>query len=270
MIEGWQAQAFNQEPNSPNEIHGDDMARAYGFSGGLVPGVTVSAYLLQPAVVAWSERFLTQGRTHAKVLSPLYDNEQFSVTITEQAGDSYRATLARPDGTVSAQAEADLLEAPPPVRRGDALMPDGFEAPAATPDNLQRLMVQGCLACRFRWQPDHTMGTYLRDRQSMPALLVGQDAHANMAFLLGISNWTAALNFYMNPWVHLETWSQNYRAVPAGTDIVAEMQLTDLFEKRGHQFFDADFNLFDAADNAALASIRLRAIYRLRPAGETR
>ena len=52
MISGWQGVAFNQAPDSANEIHGDRVAKQYGFRGGLVPGVTISAYLLHPAVEA--------------------------------------------------------------------------------------------------------------------------------------------------------------------------------------------------------------------------
>ncbi|MDX1734791.1 MAG: hypothetical protein R3228_10495, partial [Halioglobus sp.] len=75
-----------------------------------------------------------------------------------------------------------------------------------------------------------------------------------------------ASNVTMNPWVHLETRSQNFRPLPHDMHIVAEMRVTDLFEKRGHEFFDAEVNLFDEADDACLTAIELRAIYRLRPA----
>ncbi len=48
--EVWSARALNTAPDSENQIHGDDMAREFGFRGGLVPGVTVSAYLLHPII----------------------------------------------------------------------------------------------------------------------------------------------------------------------------------------------------------------------------
>jgi hypothetical protein len=44
------------------------------------------------------------------------------------------------------------------------------------------------------------------------------------------------------------------------------MTVTDLFEKKGHEFFDAEVALFDEDDDRCLTSIRLRAIYRLRGA----
>ncbi|MFT7133045.1 MAG: hypothetical protein ACI81O_001757, partial [Cyclobacteriaceae bacterium] len=60
-MQNWQATAFNQVPHSVNEIHGDKIAKAYGFKGGLVPGVTVSAYLCHPAVESWGEECLHES-----------------------------------------------------------------------------------------------------------------------------------------------------------------------------------------------------------------
>lgn len=264
MIKGWSAQALNQEPNSTNEIHGDDLAQQYGFTGGLVPGVTVSAYLLHPAIEAWGADFLARGRAHVTVHSPLYDGEQFQVDITEQEQARYKASLRRPDDTLAASASTDLHDATPPARRGDPMAAADFVAPDACRDVWQKLQRTGCLAFPFHWHPEHIMATYLSNPAGMPALLQGNRAYANMAFILGISNWTADSNVHMNPWIHLETWSQNYRPIPMGTRIVCEMTVEDLFDKKGHEFFDANFNLFDTQDDSALTSIRLRAIYKLR------
>ena len=49
-MNSWQATALNTAPDSENQIHSDELAKEYGFKGGLVPGVTVSAYLLHPVI----------------------------------------------------------------------------------------------------------------------------------------------------------------------------------------------------------------------------
>ena len=68
----------------------------------------------------------------------------------------------------------------------------------------------------------------------------------------------------MNPWVHLETQSQNFRPIPTGAAIVTEMSVVDFYEKKGHKFVDVDVSLFDEQDDACLTTIKLRAIYKLR------
>ena len=267
MIKGWTGIALNTAPDSQNEIHGDNIAQQYGFEGGLVPGVTISAYLIQPAVDAWGMDWLERGHAHVRVGSPLYDGERFTVDIKTQTDISYEAELERPDGTVSATAEISMPASTPqaPVRRGDDIAEKDHVGAAASPERFRALMEDGCLAYRYRWGSKHRMNAYIDDQSAMPALLrLEEDGFANMSFLLGISNWVFAGNAHMNPWVHLETTSQNFRAVPKDTVIVAEMSVADYFEKKGHQFADVDVNLFDEANDDALCGIRLRAIYKLR------
>ena len=36
-MNSWQATALNTAPDSENQIHSDELAKEYGFKGGLVP-----------------------------------------------------------------------------------------------------------------------------------------------------------------------------------------------------------------------------------------
>ena len=45
----YRVSAYNTSKHSENKIHDDTVARKYGFSGGLVPGVDVLAYMDFPA-----------------------------------------------------------------------------------------------------------------------------------------------------------------------------------------------------------------------------
>ena len=58
--------AFNTATASENKIHADDVASRFGFTGGLVPGVDVFAYMAHPPVEAWGRDWLSQGRIRAK------------------------------------------------------------------------------------------------------------------------------------------------------------------------------------------------------------
>src|SRR5215212_7877734 len=53
--------AFNTATASTNKIHDDDVAREYGFRGGLVPGVDVYAYLTHLPVREWGRAWLEDG-----------------------------------------------------------------------------------------------------------------------------------------------------------------------------------------------------------------
>jgi hypothetical protein len=101
-LANWQATAFNQSEDSSNQIHSDEMAKTYGFKGGLVPGVTVSAYLIHPAIEAWGTDWLKHGAAKVVVEKPLYDGYDFTVDVTDADETSYQATLTDQAGTRNA------------------------------------------------------------------------------------------------------------------------------------------------------------------------
>jgi galactitol-specific phosphotransferase system IIB component len=68
----------------------------------------------------------------------------------------------------------------------------------------------------------------------------------------------------MNPWVHLQTISQNYRAVGMNSSLIAQMEINKIYEKKGHEFIDVFVNLFDSEDKDCVMTINLIAIYKLR------
>jgi hypothetical protein len=262
------ADAFNQVPESENRIHADDVARAFGFRGGLVPGVTVSAYLLHPAAAAWGHAWVARGNAHVVVHAPVYDGERFRVEVENASESAYAARLIDPRGVICATAEVSLpAEAPaPPVRRGDPLATSDTERPTASREAMERLRQTGLFALRARWSESAEITRYLRDARAMAPVFV-ESGCANPAFVLGLTNWVLARNVRMSAWLHLETHSQFHRAIERETAVVIEAAIADLFEKKGHEFVDVDVSVFSEEDAAAVASVRLRAIYRLRAAG---
>ena len=262
----WESIAFNTAPDSENQIHGDELAIEYGFEGGLVPGVTISAYLVHPIVEKWGKDWLENGFANCRINSPLYDKELFIVKSEFLQNAKANTTLVRNNGIVSANAEVSIVKDKviPPILRGDTLADSDYNPPRAQKRHWQNLKSQGCLAFRFRWGGKEPL-IYSRDADNLPSLLQpNKGGYANLAFLLGCSNWALAGNAYMNPWVHLQTISQNYKAVQIETDLIAEMEIINIFEKKGHEFVNVQVNLFDEEDEKCVMSINLIAIYKLR------
>src|SRR5215469_8553806 len=71
--------AYNTSKCSENKIHDDTVARKYGFSGGLVPGVDVIAYMMHQPIAKWGRAFLEQGLIEARFVKPVYDGETAEV-----------------------------------------------------------------------------------------------------------------------------------------------------------------------------------------------
>ncbi len=271
IASSWRGEAFNPVPESENRIHGDDVARAYGFRGGLVPGVVVSAYLAHPAAVAWGRDWLERGHAHAVVRSPVYDRAPFEVVVEGATNDAYAARLIDDRGEECATAEVSLPAARPeaPDRRGDALLEDGFRRPSASRKTLARLREEGMRAMRIHWDGSAEITRYVRDPKAMAPVFAASGC-ASPAFVLALSNWILAANVRLDAWLHLETRCQNHRAVEAGSELVVEAAITDLFEKKGHHFVDVEVAIFVEPAAVAAARIELRAIYQLRAPGEAR
>ena len=265
-MNNWQATALNTAPDSENQIHSDDLAKRYGFKGGLVPGVTISAYLLHPVIESAGMGWLEKGYAHCKITSPLYDGENFEV-ISESSREGQTNTfLKNEDGKIIANAESKILENifSKPKYRGDPLIQEDFKAPVASFAEWKNLKKEGCKAFKFHWGGDNPL-IYLSDEKKLPLILQpSKSGHANLSFLLGCANWILAGNAFMNPWVHLQTKSQNYKTVSLETTLIAEMSVIDFYEKKGHEFIEVEVNLFEEKSKQCCMSINQLAIFKLR------
>src|SRR5690242_4662725 len=101
--------AVNTAPDSENRMHGEE-AKAYGFRGGLVPGVDVLAYVVDAGLDAWGDGWLGGGRLRGRLLSPVYDGETIDV-VAAAVDDGVGAEVIGPDGAVRASAQLSTIDA---------------------------------------------------------------------------------------------------------------------------------------------------------------
>lgn len=109
--------ARNLDPAADNRIHDDDVARAFGFTGALVPGVEVFAHATSPLVAAWGTGFFDGGRVALRFRRPVYDGETVVVTAEPRA-DGLGLAVTGPDAVVRAVGTAHPPAPGPPVDLG--------------------------------------------------------------------------------------------------------------------------------------------------------
>src|SRR5437762_13495369 len=85
-IEPYRVQAYNAAKQSENKMHDDTVAKRFGLSGGLVPGVDVMAYMMHLPVTKWGRAFLERGLIEARFVKPVYDGETADVSGEESDG----------------------------------------------------------------------------------------------------------------------------------------------------------------------------------------
>ncbi len=262
---GWEVVAYNQATDSENKIHDDTVARKYGFRGGLVPGVTVYAYMVQPAIVAWGLDWLSRGAASVVLRRPVYDGGRVRVECKADEPTAYRGDVVDAEGTTCATGRVWLPDSlpDPPVRRGDPPAPPLEERPEGTRATLEGLRENGLGSFRLEWQGRPPYDRYTQALEEMPEL-VRHDAggFGHPGFTLGLANLVLTVHVTLGPWIHVQSEIQHFAPVPLGRALQVEARVTDLFERRGHEFVDLDVAAFLDADRPALRTTH-RAIYRL-------
>lgn len=135
----YEVTARNLDPASDNRIHDDDVARAFGFTGALVPGEEVFAHATSPLVAAWGAGFFDGGRVALRFRRPVYDGETVVVTAPPLA-DGFGLAVTGADGVVRAVGTAHAPVPGPPVDLDrypvtalpERLVPDPLPGPFGT------------------------------------------------------------------------------------------------------------------------------------------
>jgi len=116
-IEPYRVQAYNTAKQSENKMHDDTVAKRFGFSGGLVPGVDVMAYMMHQPVAKWGRAFLERGLIDARFIKPVYDGEMAELTAEESNGVLSIEVHSR--GQLCATGTASLPASAPAISMAD-------------------------------------------------------------------------------------------------------------------------------------------------------
>src|SRR6202035_954149 len=109
--------AYNTAKQSENKMHDDTVARRFGFSGGLVPGVDVMAYMMHLPVARWGRAFFERGLIETRSVKPVYEGEMGELTREEKDGISTIVVESR--GQLCATGNASLPVAAPSLSLTD-------------------------------------------------------------------------------------------------------------------------------------------------------
>lgn len=255
----YRVRAHNASKQSENRIHADDVARLYGFKGGLVPGVTVYAYMTRPAALAWGADWVERGTMSARFLLPLYEGEEATVEATPRDGEALDLRVMNEAGDICATGAASLppvaVLAPDQREFPEAPLPD--ERPVASPAAFGAIEHLGSFEAGFRID---RAPAYLEEVfDDLP--LYGELAHP--AYLLLSANTILTANVRLGPWIHVSSDATHFAAVRDGDRVSTRGNVTQAFERKGHRFVDLDV-LIVKNQAEPVMSIRHRAIYEIR------
>jgi hypothetical protein len=234
-LETWRLQAYNTAKQSENKMHDDTVAKRFGFSGGLVPGVDVMAYMMHMPVARWGRAFLEHGLIDTRFIKPVYDGEMTDVTADESNG--VLAIEVKSRGDLCATGTASLPAVAPSFS-----LSDYREVPAVAerkPVNATSYEVGKWLGTTPRRWAGEAASEYLADiRETDP--IYARDGLGHPGLIQKVMNRVLVDNAILGPWIHVGSKMQLLSAAKAGDEIVARGKVTGNYDKKGHRFVELD------------------------------
>ena len=257
-LETYRVQAYNTAKLSENKMHDDTVAKRFGFSGGLVPGVDVMAYMMHLPVAKWGRAFLERGLIEARFVKPVYDGETADINGEERDGVLSIEVESR--GQLCAIGMASLPATAPSLSISD--FSEVAVVAERTPVNEFSYQLGKSLGTVPRTWAGEAAQEYLNDvRERDPIYLAEGLGHPGL--LQRVMNRVLVDNAILGPWIHVGSRMQLLSAARIGDELTARANVTGNYEKKGHRFVELDA-LVMANGRTPLARCQHTAIYQPR------
>lgn len=251
-------EAFNTAHASENKIHDDEVARKFGFGGGLVPGAIVYAYMTHLPLERWGRAWLEHGSAECRFAKPVYDGDRATATATEVDGVLDIRLECR--GVVCASGTAAMPDAVPPP----AL--DEFRAvaqrPSRPPADETSLAVGTWLGIEPVVATPELIAQYVRDVRETSTLYEAEGL-LHPVLVPHICNFALNRNVTLGPWMHVGSKIRHFAAARLGDSLGVRARVTANYEHKGHLFVDLDA-LIVANGRTPIARSQHLSIYRPR------
>jgi acyl dehydratase len=257
-LEAYRVCAYNTAKQSENKMHDDTVAKRIGFSGGLVPGVDVMAYMMHLPVAKWGRAFLERGLIEARFVKPVYDGEIADVSGEESHGSLSIEVDSR--GELCATGSASLPASAPSFSVADF----SVTAPVTErrPVDATSYQLGKWLGTEPRAWAGDAATEYLTDvRERDP--IYANEGLGHPGLIQRVMNKVLVDNAILGPWIHVGSRMQLLAAARSGDELTARAKVTGNYEKKGHRFVELDA-LVVANGKTPLAHCQHIAIYQPR------
>jgi acyl dehydratase len=266
LLPEYRVKARNTALGGENPIHDDRVARGYGFPGGLVPGVTVYAYLTHPLVAAFGAAWLERGTASVRFLRPVLEGEEVTVTGSVISRDPRGVAAALAAGTATTPECAVLA----------ATIPAGTPTPVnGALYRAAPLPAERPAPSRAHWASLETLGSpetvydearaaaYLEGVADTQPLYRGAAGFVHPAFFLDQANRAIDRNVRPGPWVHTGSVVRHLGAARVGERLQTRGRVRSLYEKKGREYVEVDLLIVAGARARPVAHVLHTAIYTL-------
>ncbi len=234
-LETYRVSAHNTAKSSENKMHDDTVARRFGFSGGLVPGVDVMAYMMHLPVEKWGRAFLERGLIEVRFVKPVYDGETVDVRPAESEGGL--SIEVESGGQLCATGTASLPASAPTVSISDFVQTAA--AAERKPVNATSYELGKWLGTVPRAWAGEAAQEYLTEvRERDP--IYASEGLGHPGLVQRVMNKVLVDNAILGPWIHVGSRMQLLTVSASGDELTGWAKVTGNYEKKGHRFVELD------------------------------
>lgn len=219
--EPWEVTARNLPEHARNPIHTDEGARAAGFPGALVAGVTTYAYLTHVPLATWGLEWLDHGASEVRFRAPVLDGDR---VVCAPAGDDASRDLTTMDHdheviVVHARVRDDVR-----AHLAVRLVGGGtLDVPVETRPG-QRLTSIG-----VRLEGEYGGGYAVRAGDPLDVVTAAGRVHP--AVWPALANHVVHTQVAEGPWVHTRSLVRHLGSVAEGTEVEVTATVVERFDR---------------------------------------
>ena len=229
----YQCVAVNHSHASENRIHSDDVARVYGFTGALVPGVAVFGHMTHPLTNQLGVDWLGHSRIALRLLKPAYDGDRLSIPLTQTGEHTYLVECYNAAGVLLAHVNVEVPAVLPPIDTRSQVAGAASEAPRVE-INWGAINVDSPFAAAA-WTPSQAENRRYADEIS-DDLPVYRDGVVHPHLIQHWCNQMLVRRFILPAWIHVGTEMTFRRILKVGDTVEIRAIPIEKWERKGHEF----------------------------------
>lgn len=260
-------------PEISNPIHSTEIAKAYGFDGPLVGGVTVWGWTTDVILEALGEHWLKEGWAEYSFRQPVFPGDLMHIKATQNrgvtpdlGGISWNVEMTKQSGVKCVIGQVGIGE----VSWTKEFVRPSRMTPVSSPE--RDYLTLSSTQIGTSWHP--LTETF---NQSLATDFISTKQHTqNPLFLDGGSkkpiahpSWTAGWaeqlmrhSFDIPSSMHTKSRVKHHSVIPVGTEVTGGAQVLDIYERKAHHFVNFDVLLQDSSGND-IAQIRHWTIFKI-------
>jgi acyl dehydratase len=229
-MSGYQVVAQNFSRDHENKIHSDEIAKKYGFKGGLVPGVAVWGHLTHPLVDLLGEDWLAGSVSNVRFFKPAYHGDHLEITCAQDSAGYHVQCLHKE--ILLAELHSSLPSELPACEDQTV-----FDTSAKSRDRGEiqwETVVENQPFEPWHWQVTEDSNQAYSEQVSDTLPIYRACAHPH--WLLSVANRALTREYIMPAWIHAGSEIRFRELLRVGDTIEVKAVPLEKWRRKGHEF----------------------------------